>query len=287
MSEALQELAAARAELPVFPGLTLRDQVVFGAGLAEEVLRSVTQIELRIEKAEEALKIVDEWQSKHAAELTQVLQTQSSESALPEYLRLKFGPELAQNYIIGCFLLAKRGLAPWLSGRMVVEASSPQGALSDADARADAASRLRTFGCIVRMKDSGYLDQVFLSPGSLQGFGLVPAVGVAIAVVVGVVLVASVWLVMYFQTKQLEEHNKIVASICDKAIAENDTATVKRCLEIAHENQTAIASKPDPVSSIVSTAAKLALVGGLIYGAVHLWPYLRAPRSRGSEERTV
>ena len=280
VNQTLLALAAARADLPSFAGDSLQQKLLLAYDVATEAVRSVApKLEVRIAAAEEALKVVDAWQAKNEKELLAVLSNPNAQ-ALPEQIRLTFGAELAQNYLLGCYLLAKAGMAPWLSGRMGDEVA--KGNLSAADAMNDAAMRIYVFSCIVKLYDTGYLQKLFYDPASLGAFGLTPAVVVGIAVVVGLVVIASVYLFLSFQAKSLEAQNEVVRKICEKAAAEGDKKTEERCLSIAAANQAALIDKKDPVAASLESLTKVLVVGGLLYAAVVYGPRFMAKRKSAS-----
>lgn len=278
----LDALSTQRATLPVFPGATLRDQLLAGRDQAGSILRGYAQsYRFEADKANEMLALVNAWQARNAQDLQKAMADPLVER-LPDAVELAFGSDIAQGWIVAVYVQAATGLGPWVSGAVEREAASGR-VISPQWAQDDAAARLKVFASIVQMEKDGYLRSVFQSPPAgtaSSGFGFPAALIWPLVVVV--VAVAALFLVYLYASERLELNNKILSSICAKAQAEGDTATVRACVDAQKDLQ----SIPG-VKDLVTMATWLG-AGALAIWAVgtYLPPWLaRHALAKGREAR--
>ncbi len=269
----LDTISVQRAGLPTFPGLTLRDQLLAGAKQAGDILRTYAQgYRFDPEAANQMLALVNAWQLRNDAELQAAL-ADPSVTRVPDQVKLTFGSDIAQGWIVAGYVQAARTLGPWASGAM--DRDVTQGRVTEAWARGDAEARLQTFGAIVKMDQDGYLKSVFNpapAAGGANGFGL--PIPVIVALVVAAVAVLSVVLAYFYSVKRLELNNKILDDRCKQAQAEGDQATVDACIRAATELQ----GIPG-LDTAVKTLTTLAALGLAVWVGVTFIPPLLERRA--------
>jgi len=274
MSSELAMLSVDRAGLPDFPGATVSEQLLAGRNAALAVLRKyVPTLSFDVTAADEVLRAIEAWEERNSAALSSTLQNPSA-AALPEQIRLAFGSDKAQQFIIAVFTRAAVGLGPWTSGRVSAEVSLGQmPGVSDTWARTDAAYRLRVFGGIVRMEQTGCMQHFFVDPSvkcGASGLGVAPLL--VWAVVVAVVLVAALVLMFIYSARRLDENNRLMRTICERAQADGDKATVAQCVQATKDLQAE--SMIPGLGEAISSLGKLVGVGLLAYAALKYGPEL-------------
>lgn len=274
MSSELAMLSLDRAGIPDFPGATVRDQLLAGRDAALAVLRKyVPTLGFDIQAADDVLRGIEAWEERNSDTLAATLQDPNA-AALPEQIRLAFGSDKAQQFIIAVFTRAAVGLGPWNSGRVAVEVSRGQmPGVNDTWARTDAAYRLRVFGGIVRMEQTGCMQHFFVDPTATcgaSGFGVAPVI--VWAIVVAVVLVAALVLLFVYSARRLDENNRLMRDMCERAQADGDKATVDKCIQATKDLQaeSIIPGLGDAVSSL----GKIVGIGILAYVALKYGPEL-------------
>lgn len=263
----LSTLSAARADLPVFPGATLPEQLINGRNAALAALREYRpNLAFDVAQARENFAQVDAWMERNSGDLKATLEDPRVET-LPERVKTAFNSDTAQNFVIAGFTIAAEGLGPWTSGAVAAN-------LSESFARSDASDRLAVFGSVVKMKQSGYLDRLF-RPQATSGFGLAPVVVWAIAVTT--VLLASLLLTYLYRCKQLEMNNRTMRDLCEKAQASGDQKTVADCVAATKDLQ--VGDDMFGVASIGKAIVVGAVLLGGLYLAATLLPEMLAKRA--------
>lgn len=270
----LAQISLQRAGLPTFPGATVQDQLVNGRDTALAVLRKYKP-DLVYDEAATSLTMrqIQAWEDRNADVLQSVMQ--SSTEALPDAVKLAFGSDKAQAFIVGGFVQAAVGLGPWLSpsdpvGRAVAT-SKPGDVMQQQWAQADAAARLQIFGSIVKMDQDGYLSTLFVRPSGL-GFLPIAIEGSTLvwALVVTVVAVAAIIVGYLYLSKTVELNNRLMRDLCEKAQREGDKATVNSCIA---------ATSTTPSSPWIPLAVAAGVIGvAYIAAAVVLPQVLRRRR---------
>lgn len=274
MSSELAMLSVDRAGLPDFPGATVSEQLLSGRDAALAVLRKyVPTLSFDVAAADDVLRGIEAWEERNSALLASTLQDPSA-SALPEQIRLAFGSDKAQQFIIAVFTRAAAGLGPWNSGRVATEVALGQmPGINDTWARTDAAYRLRVFGGIVRMEQTGCMQHFFVDPSATcaaSGFGVAPVI--VWAIVVAVVLVAALVLMFIYSARRLDENNRLMRTMCERAQAAGDQATVAQCVQATKDLQAE--SMIPGLGEAISSFGKILGVGVLAYVALKYGPEL-------------
>ena len=129
----LDTISVQRAGLPTFPGLTLRDQLLAGAKQAGDILRKYAQgYRFDPEAADRMLALVNAWQLRNDAELQAAL-ADPSVTRVPDQVKLTFGSDIAQGWIVAGYVQAARTLGlerfplgppahGWVPGRVFYDA---------------------------------------------------------------------------------------------------------------------------------------------------------------------
>lgn len=279
----LADLALARikGDLPTFPGATLPEQLLAGRSEAKAILlRYAPELRFDVQKAREVMSQVDAWVERNKAELEQALQSPQAE--LPRWLQLNMGStERVQNWVVANYTIAAQGLGPWESGMVGRSATEPDSGISDAWARTDAESRLQAFALIVKMERDGDLAYVFRGEGSLAGFGIAPAL--LLAVVVAVIGLAAVIVSYFFLVRRLEVNNAVMRDLCLEAQKRGDKATVEKCIEATRDIQAI-----DPFTSVSKEIGKALLIVGGGYVLIRYGlPWLLGALTSGREHRAT
>lgn len=255
----LVDLSVQRANLPTFPGATLPEQMVAGRNAALAILRLYKpDLAFDVDAASQNLRVIDGWAERNGATLEAVFADPNA-SALPEQVRLSFDNATAQQFVVAGFTMAAIGMGPWMSGAVAANTS-------EVWARDDAAARLRVFGAIVQMHQSGYLKSLFAQGQAAAGFGMIP-VAYVVAIVVTTVLLAAVLAAYLYAVKQLEQNNRLMRDLCEKAQASGDQATTTACVEAAKGLQD---SDLFGIKSIGKTVVVMAaIIGGIWLAATY------------------
>jgi hypothetical protein len=120
----LATLAAGRAQLPVFPGATLPDQLAAGRAAAEAILQKyVPGFSYDQGLADATLAKIGVWEERNQADLQAALANPNTEK-LPQAICLAFGSDMAQQFILAGFTRAAWGLGPWQSGAVAAAAAA-------------------------------------------------------------------------------------------------------------------------------------------------------------------
>jgi len=277
---ALEQVSAARAALPDFPGTTLPEKLLAGREIALAILRKYRPgLDFTVDGARASYRAVDAWIERNSAQLEPVL-ADANASALPDALRANFPATDVQDFVIAGCTLAAAGMGPWVSGAVASNAT-------EAWARGDAEARLRVFGGVVQMEKSGFLADLFASGRGMRGLGLGP--GMVVAIAIGVALIAAVICTYLYSIKQLELNNRSMDRWCSEAQRTGDAKTVAACIEATKGLQ-----EGDPFG--FKSFGKALVVGAVVFGGVWLasqwarWAYdkrgltpSRWARKRGEE----
>jgi hypothetical protein len=254
----LAQLALARIQgsLPSFPGASLPEQLQNGRTQAHAILlKYVPALRFDLDAARDVMSEVNAWAERNQEQLSDAMR--SPETDLPRWMQLNMGSaERVQQWVIANFTVAAAGMGPWESGKVAAEVANPSSNISDSWAKADAESRLQSFGLIVKMEQDGDMAYIFTGPNAASGFGALPAL-IVWAIVVTVVGLAAVVVTYLFLAKRLEVNNAIMRDLCQKAQAEGDQATVEKCIQATRDIQAI-----DPFSAAVSELGKVALILG-------------------------
>ena len=273
-------LARIRGSLPAFPGASLPEQLQNGRDQAHAtLLRYVPELRFDLDAARDVMSQVNAWAERNQEQLSEAMQ--SPDTDLPRWMQLNMGSaDRVQQWVIANFTVAAAGLGPWQSGKVAAEVANPGSNISEGWAKADAESRLQSFGLIVKMEQDGDLAYIFQGP-SAMGLGALPAL-IVWAIVVVVVGLAAVVVTYLFLAKRLEVNNAIMRDLCEKAQAEGDHATVEQCLQATRDIQAI-----DPFSAAVSELGKVALIlGGGFLAFRYGIPLLVESASRAWQKRT-
>jgi len=274
MSSELAMLSVDRAGLPDFPGATVAEQLLAGRDAALAVLRKyVPTLSFDVAAADDVLRGIEAWEERNSTALAATLQDPSA-AALPEQIRIAFGSDKAQQFIVAVFTRAAAGMGPWTSGRVATEVTRGQmPGVSDTWARTDAAYRLRVFGGIVRMEQTGCMQHFFVDPSATcaaSGLGVAPVI--VWAIVVAVVLVAALVLMFIYSARRLDENNRLMRDMCERAQAEGDKAVVDKCVQATKDLQAE--SMIPGLGDAISSLGKIVGVGVLAYVALKYGPEL-------------
>jgi len=266
----LGQLSLTRAGLPTFPGSTPQEQLLAGRAAAQAILLKYRPNLFFDQSAASLLmRQIGVWEDRNQSTLETLMQDPNA-SALPDQIRLTFGSDKAQAFIVAGFTLAAIGLGPWVSGAVdkAVSMSKPGDLLQPAWAQSDAEARLQIFASIVKMENDGYLDKLFNRPSSL-GFFPVAIEGSTLvwALVVTLVAVAALVLGYLYLTKIVELNNRTMNNLCAKAQAQGDTATVQACIE-----QAAGLQKPAFGGDIAKAVGQAAAIVGVVWVLVKFLP---------------
>lgn len=248
----LAELALQRANLPTFPGATLPEQLANGRAQAMAILKSYKpDLRFDVDGAKENLRVIDAWAERNSADIEAALADPKAES-LPERIRIAFDIKTAQDFVVASFTIAAMGLGPWMSGSVAANVSEPW-------AREDAKARLDTFGSIVSMHESGYLKSIF-SPSQPLGEVVITLSMVAVAVA-GIVAIAAIIVIGVYSIKKMEQNNRLMTTLCERAQAAGDQKTVEACIDATKDLQT------DDILGIKSVGRTLAITAVVLVGA--------------------
>lgn len=264
----LAQLSLSRAGIPGFPGANAVEQLLNGRNAALAILRKYKPDLTYDEAASSAVvRQISVWEDRNS-ELLQQIFANPNANELPEQVRLAFGSDKAQAFIVAGFTQAAIGLGPWVSGAVerAAQQSVPGDLLQPRWAQEDAMARLQVFGAIVKMEQDGYLEKLFVRPSSL-GFLPIAIEGTTLVwgLVVAFVAVAALILTYLYLTKSIELNNRTMSDLCAKAQAQGDTATVQACIE-----ETAGLQKPG--GDMWKTLGQVATVLGLAYLALKFLP---------------
>lgn len=259
----LSDLSIQRAGLPTFAGATLVEQLVNGRDAAKvALLKYAPGFSFDEAKANQTVAVVSVWEDRNRSELNAVLSDPSA-TALPEKIRLTFGSDMAQQFIIAGFVQAAVGLGPWINGT-IARKIQEGGNINQRWAEEDARSRLNVFASIVKMDSDGYLKNLFVAPadGVAMGLGAIPAV-IVWAVVVALVAGAAVLLAYLYSTERVKENNRTMKELCEAALKAGDKDSFDKCVQALKEVQ-----QEDAFSVGISGAVKVAAVIGVAYVAI-------------------
>jgi hypothetical protein len=252
----LAQLALNRVQsrLPVFPGATVREQLLSARAQTHAVLlQYVPDLKFDVSEARDVMSQVNVWVEQNREDLEEAMQ--SSEQSLPEWLTLNMGSsERVQQWVIANYTVAAAGLGPWESGKVDQLAADPASDVSQHWASGDAQMRLNTFGMLIKMKNDGELDYIFRGPAQgAQGFGAFPVW----AIVVIAIGLAAVVTYLYLESRKLELNNKLMRDICERAQSEGDTETVAMCIKATRDLQAST-----PWKQVIEETGKVALILG-------------------------
>jgi hypothetical protein len=243
-----------RNQLPVFPGATVREQLLSARAQTHAVLlQYVPDLKFDVSEARDVMSQVNVWVEQNREDLEEAMK--STHQSLPEWLILNMGSsEQVQQWVIANYTVAAAGLGPWESGKVDKLAADPTSDVSQHWAAGDAQMRLNTFGMIIKMKTDGELDYIFRGPQQgAQGFGAFPVW----AIVVIAIGLAAVVTYLYLESRKLELNNKLMRDICERAQAEGDSETVAMCIKATKELQ-----ESTPWQQVIEEAGKVALILG-------------------------
>lgn len=276
----LAELALKRVSLPRFLGTSYVEQLLTGRGSAMAVLQKyVPGFAFDVDSAEQVMRDIGVWEERNRKELEALLSNPSAES-MPEAVRLAFGADKAQAFVLAGFTQAAWGLGPWMSG--AIASSVASGRITERWAQEDAEQRLAMFGSIVKMEEDGYLAKLFVPPPppAAAGLGFIqiaPVTGATVvwAVVVAVVAVAAIVIGYLYLSKSLSLNNRLMRDLCEEAQKKGDKATIDACIKEAAGLQ-----KPPGVDTLAEGLTKAVMWIGLAYLAFKLVPTLFEKRNR-------
>lgn len=281
MSDLAQlSLSRVQGQLPAFPGTTLREKLESGRIAAHTaLLKYVPDLKFNPNEARDVMSQVNAWVERNRPELESAMQ--STRQTLPEYLVLNMGTSMrVQQWVIANYTIAAQGLGPWDAGKIDQLVADPTSDISEQWATTDASTRLNVFGMIVKMENDGELAYIFEGPADgAQGFGALPVW----AIVVIAIGFAAVVAYFYLESRRIELNNALMRDICERAQAEGDTDTVKKCIEATRDLQLAT-----PWQSVVTEVGKVAMVlggGYLIFRYGLPWIIDRAA-GKGSRQLT-
>ncbi len=267
-------LSLSRQNLPVFEGATNIDRLRAARDAALAVLlKYKPTLSYDVDAATSIMNQVSVWEERNSAAL-QAIFADPSATSLPEQVRLAFGNDKAQAFILAGFTQAAIGLGPWFSGAVdrAAEAAKPGDTIQRRWADDDALARVNIFASIVKMDTDGYLDKLFIHPQDLSGLGFVPIAieGATLvwALVVTIVSVAAILVGYLYMTKSVEQNNRLMRDLCDKAQRDGDTATVELCIKEAAGLQKSVSD------SVVRMVGQVATILGLTYLGFKLFPKL-------------
>jgi hypothetical protein len=279
MASSLEALSLQRSNLPTFPGADIPAQLASGRDAALGILQKyLGDFEIDALQAAQALSEVGVWVERNSQVLANQLANPGAQN-LEQSMALYLGSGRVQNFIVASYWSAARGLGPYLGGA-VYASTQTGGPVDQVWAVEDSGRRLRVFGAIVRMEESGFLAKVFTpQQQATSGLGLAPIVAAAIAsgwfwtaVTVVSLGIVALLLTYFYNVQKLEAGNRILADMCKRAQEQGDTATVEKCIEEA-----AAMTKPDEgIIGTLSTATKVMIWGGVAFIAwKYVWPMVR------------
>jgi len=240
--------------LPVFPGSTLREQLIAARAQTHAMLlQYVPDLKFNESEARDVMSQVNAWVERNREDIEKELQ--SGQQKLSDLLMLNMGNSAqVQQWVIANYTVAAAGLGPWEAGKIDQLALDPQSDVSQQWATDDGQVRLNTFGMLIKMHNDGELAYIFQGPpGGAQGFGAFPVW----AIIVIAVALAAVVCYFYIESKKLELNNQLMRDICERAQAEGDKETVAMCIKATRDLQMAT-----PWKSITEEAGKVALILG-------------------------
>jgi hypothetical protein len=116
----LAQLALSRVQsrMPVFPGATVREQLLSARAQTHAVLlKYVPDLKFDVSEARDVMSQVNAWVERNREDLEEAMQ--SSEQTLPEFLVLNMGSsEQVQQWIVANYTVAAQGLGPWEAGKV-------------------------------------------------------------------------------------------------------------------------------------------------------------------------
>jgi hypothetical protein len=260
----LAQLALNRVQhqLPVFPGGTVREQLVNARSQVHAILlKYVPDLKFDVAEARDVMSQVNAWVERNRQDLEEAMQ--SSAATLPEFTESTGKPDMAlnmgsservQQWVIAEFTIAAEGLGPWEAGKIDSLAADPYSDVSQRWAEDDAQLRLNTFGMLVKMENEGELAYIFQGPQQgVQGFGFLP-VWAIIVIAIGLAAVVAYF---YLESRKIELNNRLMADICKRAQDEGDSSTVAMCIKATRDLQ-----KSTPWNQLIEQAGKVALYLG-------------------------
>lgn len=273
----LAEISLHRAGLPSFPGATLPEQLLNGRNAALAVLQKyIPDLKFSYSEAKQAAREVDIWETRNETTLEELMLKTGAES-LPEAVQFQFGSDKARAFVLYGYTEAARGLGPWLSGAVALEAAGGN-KLNARWAEEDGAARLAVFASIVKLEQDGYLKAIFVPPSTGLGFiqiGAVAGATLVWALVVVAVAVAAIIVGYLYLSKTVEINNRLLSDLCKDAQLKGDQKTLDMCVETAAGLQ--------EVPNISRNIAIAVVVLGAIYIAATQGPKWLAVKHRKSE----
>jgi hypothetical protein len=252
----LAQLALSRVQsrMPVFPGATVREQLLSARAQTHAVLlKYVPDLKFDVSEARDVMSQVNAWVERNREDLEEAMQ--SSEQTLPEFLVLNMGSsEQVQQWIVANYTVAAQGLGPWEAGKVDQLAADPTSDVSQHWAASDGQMRLNIFGMLIKMENDGELAYIFQGPqNGAQGFGAFPVW----AIVVIAISLAAVVSYFYLESRKIELNNKLMEKICLDAQAAGQTEVVLACVKATRDLQ-----KSTPWQQVIEEAGKVALILG-------------------------
>lgn len=252
----LAQLALSRVQsrMPVFPGATVREQLLSARAQTHAVLlKYVPDLKFDVSEARDVMSQVNAWVERNREDLEEAMQ--SSEQTLPEFLVLNMGSsEQVQQWIVANYTVAAQGLGPWEAGKVDQLAADPTSDVSQHWAASDGQMRLNIFGMLIKMENDGELAYIFQGPqNGAQGLGAFP-VWAIVVIAIGLAAVVSYF---YLESRKIELNNKLMEKICLDAQAAGQTEVVLACVKATRDLQ-----KSTPWQQVIEEAGKVALILG-------------------------
>jgi hypothetical protein len=278
MSASLERLAGC---LPVFPGVTVADQLLSGRAAAERVLKTyVPDFSYDKANSERVMGEVDAWAERKGQALADEIDpAKNPGNTLPQQLSLDLGQGMAGQFMVALFTEAAAGLGPWASGEVARLASGNEkvsGTLVTTDwAANDADARLKCFGIIVALEQRGELAPI-MSPQQTSGLGLPPAW--AALIIISAVVAAAVVVAVVID-RHLARNNALMRDICEKAQADGRDRVVIECVNATKDLQT----EGIGTAFVGSAIRAVAVIGVTFVGVRYGLPLLLERFGRGKQ----
>jgi hypothetical protein len=236
----LAQLALSRVQsrMPVFPGATVREQLLSARAQTHAVLlKYVPDLKFDVSEARDVMSQVNAWVERNR---DLVLNMGSSEQV--------------QQWIVANYTVAAQGLGPWEAGKVDQLAADPTSDVSQHWAASDGQLRLNVFGMLIKMENDGELAYIFQGPqNGAQGLGAFP-VWAIVVIAIGLAAVVSYF---YLESRKIELNNKLMEKICLDAQAAGQTEVVLACVKATRDLQ-----KSTPWQQVIEEAGKVALILG-------------------------
>lgn len=119
------------------------------------------------------------------------------------------------------------------------------------------------------------------APNPMKGLGAIPVLGIAIAIVAGLVLLGGIWIWSATANEYNRQALEILSQICMSP--QQDESTKKQCVQALSQPQAGFASV---AMKLGTTALTYAFVGALVVGGIYLAPTIvRSVRKAKAEAR--